>query len=65
MWMVFSCPQVKCPSKFSKDEALIPMMMQRDCREGSLRDSFVEILGLVQVNGTLFLLMTAVGKTFV
>ncbi|KAI0211101.1 Mitogen-activated protein kinase kinase kinase 3 [Lamellibrachia satsuma] len=52
--------KVKCPSKFSKDEALIPKMMGRDCWEGSLRDSFVEILGLVQVNGTLFLLMTAV-----
>ncbi|KAI0229958.1 hypothetical protein LSAT2_019635 [Lamellibrachia satsuma] len=52
--------KVKCPRTFKQNEARIPMIMRRVHQEVSQKDSFVEILGIAQVNGNLFLLMTAV-----
>ncbi|KAI0229959.1 hypothetical protein LSAT2_019636 [Lamellibrachia satsuma] len=51
---------VKNRRTFNTDEASIPMMMRRVCQEEFLRDSFIEILGIVKLTDTLLLLMTAV-----
>ncbi|KAI0229960.1 hypothetical protein LSAT2_019637 [Lamellibrachia satsuma] len=53
-------PTIRNRRTFNTDEASIPMMMRRVCQEELLRDSFVEILGIVKLTDTVLLLMTAV-----